>query len=215
MAEAEITKATIVNWALSEIGLAPKFSVDEQTKLGATVDIYWPRAVARCFGVHDWTFCRRTNLLTRQSATPVTGYAYGFDLPGGRIGLPMKYSEDPRSTRPVRNFRIEGETVFVDVPVLYAVCKVPVDPVAWPPQFMDAFAKALASYFSVPLLQDIELAKEKEKEAFGNPQEGGAGGVFGRLIAQERAGEPQGDNLLRDDPLTASRHSGGAWHGRW
>lgn len=212
MAEAEITKPTIVNWALSEIGLAPKFSIDDQTKLGATVDIYWPRAVARCFGVHDWTFCRRTYLLTRQAATPVTGFRYGFDLPGDRIGLPMKYSEDPRSTRPVRNFRIEGTTVFVDVPTLYAVCKVPVDPVAWPPQFMDAFAKCLASYLCVPLLQDIELAGAKEKEAFGNAQEGGAGGMFGRLIAQERAGEPQGDNLLRDDPLTAGRFSG-PWYG--
>lgn len=212
--EAELTKAMIVNWALSELGLAPKFSIDDETSLGGTVDIYWPRCIGHTFGLHDWTFCRRTSRLTRQSEKPETGYRYGFDLPGDKIGQPMKLLHDPRREDPIRNFRIEGQTVFADNDVVYAVCKVQVSPKIWDWQWASAYATALASMLAVPLLQNTELAADKWAAAFGTRSEGGTGGVFGRLIAQDRAAAPLGSNLMAGDPLTAGRFTGD-WHGRW
>lgn len=212
--EAELTKAMIVNWALSELGMAPSFSIDEESPLGALVDIFWPRCIGHTFGLHDWTFCRRTSRLTRQTAEPETGYRYGFDLPGDKIGQPMKLLTDPRREIPIRNSRIEGQTLYVDEDTVYAVCKVRVDPKIWDWQWASAFATALSSYLAVPLLQDTDLALEKAAAAFGTRSEGGAGGIFGRLIAQDRASGPVGSNLLANDPLTAGRFSGD-WHGRW
>ncbi|GAA2871927.1 hypothetical protein GGQ99_000964 [Aminobacter niigataensis] len=212
--EAELTKAMIVNWALAEIGLAPSFSIDQETTLGGVVDMFWPRAIGHCFGLHDWTFCRRTSQLTRQAAKPVTGYRYGFDLPGDKIGQPMKLLSDPRRETPIRDSRIEGRTLFADEETVYAVCKVAVDPQIWDWQWAGAFATAFSSWLAVPLLQDIELAAEKRAEAFGTRSEGGTGGVFGRLIAQDRASGPVGSNLLANEPLTSGRFTGD-WHGRW
>ncbi len=213
--EALLDKPTIVNWALAELGLAPKFSIDDQTSLGAIVTIFWPRAVAHCFSLYEWTFCRKTFSLTRQAETPATGYAYGFELPGGILGEPFKYLRDPRRETPVRDVRIEARTVYSDELALYAVCKVDVDPQYWNLGFANAFAVALAAYLAVPLTQDLELAAEKEQKAFGSKSEGGAGGMFGRLIAQNRSAHPVGSNLLANDPLTAARGGYQPWHGRY
>ncbi len=212
--ETELDKAMIVNWALAELGLAPSFSIDDATALGRQVDIFWPRCIGHCFGLHDWFFCRRTSLLTRQDAVPVTGYAYGFDLPGDRVGPPQKLLTDPRSETPLRSYRIEGQTLFADEAAVYAVCKVRVDPKAWDWQWASAFATALSSMLAVPLTQDPDMAAEKWAAAFGVRSEGGTGGVFGRMIAQDRAAAPIGSNLLQNDPLTAGRFAGG-WSGRW
>lgn len=212
---AELDKAMIVNWALSELGLAANFSIDDRTQLGAKIDIWWPRAVARCFGVADWTFCRQTFRLTRRAQAPETGYLYAFDLPAGRIGEPLKLLADPRNhDRPWRDFRIEGDELHADAENLWAVCKMERDPRNWDRQFADCFATALAGYLAVPLTQDVEMAAAKAAEAFGTAAQGGAGGKFGRLIAQNAAAHPKASPLYLDDPLTAGRVADGyPWWG--
>ncbi|RUT80349.1 hypothetical protein EOD14_33845 [Mesorhizobium sp. M7A.T.Ca.US.000.02.1.1] len=214
MAEAEIDKAMIVNWALVELGLAPNFSIDTETKLGGLVDIFWPRAIARTFGLHDWTFCRQTFVLTRQDAAPINGWTYGYDLPGGILGPPLKLTTDALCERPLRDFALEGKSAFANEPVVYARCKLALDPVAWPPQFADGFAMLLASYLAIPLTQDAELKADKEAAAIGTPSTGGSGGLFGRLIAQDRAGSPVG-SPASTDVLQGGRASSEPWHGRW
>ena len=197
-----LTKPIIVNWALAELGLPPKFSIDDQTPLGGYVGIFWPRTEARCFGVHDWTFCRRTARLDRLEAKPDNGWAYGFILPGDRIGPPLKALSDPRRETPLRSSDIEGDVLYADEPQVWARCKVAVDPVAWPVQFAEVFATALAAALAVPLRQDDAAASELEMKAFGHPREQGAGGIIGRLIAQDVASKQVSSPLLREDPLT-------------
>lgn len=213
--QALLTKATIVNWALAEIGRTPNFSIDEESPLGAIVDIFWPRVVGRCFGLSDWTFCRRTNRLTRRSEEPETGYRFGFDLPGDKIGEPMRVLRDPRRDDPIRDFRIEGRVLFCDEETAYTVCKVEVDPQTWDLQFADCFAVALAAQLAIPLREDLELAADKEAKAFGTPGKDNTGGLFGRLMAQNRAAHPVGAPLLQSDPLTGSRGGSAPWHGRF
>lgn len=211
MADAILTRATIVNWALSDLGMSPNFSDDSQTDMGRLVDIFWPRCQARAFGLHDWSFCRRTRRLTRRAEKPENGFAYGFELPGDRYGPPLKLLSDPSRNVPLRDVAIEGDTVFANEPAVWARIKsaVPID--AWPPQFTDGFALLLASYLALPLLQDEDLAAVKMAAAIGGASEGGAGGLFGRLIAQDRAGEPLGAPQSRSDPLTLGRAAGGRW----
>jgi hypothetical protein len=207
--ETLLDRPTIVNWSLAELGLPPRFSIDDATNLGAIVQIFWPRALVHCFSLYEWTFCRKTFLLARQAETPVTGYAYGFSLPGGILGEPFKYLSDPRCERPVRDVRIEARTVFSDEPALYAVCKVEVDPQYWDLAFTNAFAVALAAYLAIPLTQDPDMAAEKQKIAFGSAAELGAGGLFGRLIAQNRSAHPVAS------PMETNVLGGGRFSGPW
>ncbi|CDX54572.1 hypothetical protein MPL1032_190156 [Mesorhizobium plurifarium] len=216
MADFVVDKVVIVNWALVELGLAPNFSIDAETKLGQTVDIFWPRALARAFGMHDWTFCRKTFQLTRQVATPVTGYRFGFDLPGNRIGPALKLLSDPRHDVPIRDFTIEGTTAFCDEETVYARCKVMVEPEAWDPQFADAFSTLLASYLAIPLTGDPDQQDAKTIQAIGSRSEGGTGGMFGRMIAQDRSAAPV-STPATTDVLQGGRSGGGCypWHGNF
>lgn len=203
--ESEITKATLVNQALIDLGQPPNFSIDEETGLGGIVDIVWPGVVDETFGLHDWTFCRKTFRLNRQAAQPESGWKYAFDLPGNKVGDPLAILIDPRRDVVLREFYLEGNEVHCDQEQIWARCRVMVDPRYWDPAFRAAYRKALAAELAVPLLQDVDLKDFLRKEAFGTPSEGGAGGKFGRLIAQNRAASPQYAPLYENDPLTGAR----------
>ncbi|MGL4490518.1 MAG: hypothetical protein ACRCU5_13860 [Rhizobiaceae bacterium] len=211
--DSERTKKDIVNAALIELGLPPSFSTDDTTQIGSIIQVQWPRAIARCFGLHDWFWCRRTSRLTRLSEAPTTGFSYQFQLPGDMLGAPLRVSASADCRHPVRNFRLEAGTLHSDCPEIWLRCKVKLDPRDWDDQFADCFAVALASMLAVPVKQDEDLAYSLSAKAFGSPQERMTGGLFGRLISQMRAGEPVGDGLYAEDPLTAAHD--GAWAGRF
>lgn len=203
--DADITTATIVNWALIDLGHPPSFSIDSESRLGGIVDQVWPRVVDRTFGLHDWTFCRRTKKLPRKEETPETGWKYAFTLPGDKVGDPLKMMTDPRRETPLREFSLEGNEAHADVPELWARCRVLVKPNAWDPAFRSAFVTALASALAYPVLSDDDKGAELFMKAFGSPSQGGAGGEFGRLIAQNMAASPVGSPFAGYDPLINAR----------
>lgn len=220
MADSETTRAAIVNQALViGLGQQPNFSIDaDESDLGGIVDLVWPLVVDRTFGLHDWTFCRRTSKLNRRAATPVTGYAYAFDLPGDKVGDPLKFARDQTFRDPVRDFYLEGLQVHTNEETLYGRFRVLVDPVAWDPAFRAAFVTALAAVLAIPVLQNVNLKDTLEEEAFGSAsirRAGGVGGAFGRLIAQNRAASPIGDPFDGNGVLVDARETGfsGSWWG--
>lgn len=212
-----IDKATIINWALTDIGAGPMFSIDDGSDMAEQVEAVWQSCVDRVFGLTDWSFAKKTFRNTRLALEPENGFRYAFDLPGGRIGNPLKYSDDPRCRRPLRDFTLEGGQLFCDVPDTWSLCKVYVDPDIWLPEFRAAFVGVLGGYLCVPIWQDADLRAEKLAEAFGTASQGGAGGVFGRLMAQDKASAPIGSPLAQEDPVTNARFTGAGshWAGRY
>lgn len=202
-----LDKATVVNRALARIGLSPTFSIGDESFVAGKIDLIWPDVVSHTFGLHDWDFCRLTRPLHRLSETPVNGWTYAFQLPGDRLGAPLKLLAqvgDPEA--PLRSYTIEADKVFAHEAAVWARCKVAVDPAAWDPAFASAFVTALASALAIPMMQDEQLAADLSAKAYGTPSQGGGGGEFGRLMSQHRAGEPVGSPLLAYDPLTSARY---------
>ncbi|MEK1929090.1 MAG: hypothetical protein AAAC47_04780, partial [Pararhizobium sp.] len=181
-----IDKATVVNMSLiTRLGVPGNYSVDGETDLGGTVDVVWPLAVAQCFSLHDWNFCRRTTKLTRHATAPDNGWQYGFDLPGNKVGDPLKVLRQAGNNEdPLRDFTIEGFSLFANEPEVWARCKVNVDPQYWDDGFMVGFVIVLGAYLAVPVLQNEKMRDDSLAEAFGTPSQGGGGGYFGRLLAQ-------------------------------
>ncbi|RIY03262.1 hypothetical protein D3218_00355 [Aureimonas flava] len=201
-----IDKATIVNRALGRLGQAPVFSLDGENHVTGHVDGVWDDVVAECFGLHDWSFCRRTTKLTRLAVEPGNGWSYGFALPGDRIGEPLLVLAAVAPAEHVlRDFSIEAGVLYARAANVWARCKVAVDPEAWDIGFRGAFVTALASALAVPMQSDQGLQDDLRAQAFGTPSQGGTGGQFGRLVAQNRAGSPVGSPFLRGDPLTDAR----------
>ncbi|MGV0912434.1 hypothetical protein [Martelella sp. FOR1707] len=214
-----IDKATIINWALVDIGAGPVFSVDDGSDLSEQCENSWQRCVDEVFGMHDWSFARKTYRNVRHAETPENGWHYGFDLPGNRIGPPLKVMDQAGSSpRPLREYALEEGMLFCNQSETWSLCKVAVAPDAWEPPFRAAFVIALAGYLAIPIWFDEDLRDAKLAEAFGSPSQQGGGGKLGRLMAQDRAGAPVGQTQADDEPLTAARTTGAGpihtpWHG--
>ncbi|MFC0809118.1 hypothetical protein ACFHWW_27370 [Ensifer sp. P24N7] len=210
-------EATIINYALTDIGAGPMFSIDDDSELAEQIQHVWQPVVDRCFGMHYWSFARKTYRLTRLSATPGNGFSYGFELPGGRIGNPLRYAADARCRSPIRDFTLEAGQFFCDQADVWSQCRVYVAPTHWPPEWRAAFITALGAYLAVPVWQDRQMRDDMLVEAFGTTSRDGAGGVFGRLMAQDAASQPQGDPQTWDEPLSNARFNSGRdhWAGRY
>jgi hypothetical protein len=214
-----IDKATIVNWALTDIGAGPMFSIDDDGDLAMQVAATWDRVVDGTFGKHDWTFCRITAIMNRDAATPENGWKYGYQLPSPRLSNPLAYLPDPARCRDViRHFTLQQGKMYCNEPSAWAVYKTYVDPDYWDPAFRAAFVIALAGMLAVPVWQDEDMRDRRLAQAFGSPSLQGTGGEIGRLMAQDKASAPIGEHpLLAHDPLSDVRPTGAgdAWYGRW
>ena len=208
-----IDQAVIVNWALAKIGSFATFSIDGDDDLSSQVNLTWQRCVDQCFGLADWSFLKRTFSLDRTAEAPINGWAYEFALPGGRIGDPLKIMAGT-GRQPLRCYDIEGDHLYADEAAVRGTFKVYRDPEYWDSAFRAAFTTALAAYLAVPVAHDTDMRDLYHREAFGTPSKEGTGGLFGRLMAQNRAGAPIGHPLAAADPLTGAR-TGGSWYGRY
>jgi hypothetical protein len=199
-------RVAIVNRALLKLGQPASYSVSGETTLGAIADMAWLAAEAEAMALHDWTFARDTRLLTRLEATPQNGWAYGFALPGDRVGEPLAYLRQVSPNEAfLRDFMVEAGAVFCNVHMLWARIRVMQNPLYWDAGFAEAFATGLAAAMAVPLLQDEDREAMLRMLAFGRPQELGGGGLFGRLITLNRNAQPMGRKLYDNDPLTSAR----------
>lgn len=214
-----IDKATICNWALNEIGEEPSYVVGGEDELSQTVDMTWQRVIDRCLALHPWADFRKTYRLARLAEAPETGWKYAFELPGERIGEPLRLLQAVGECEQLlRNYGRESSLVLTNAENVWARVRVYRDPETWDEGWRAAFVVALAAHLAVPVMNDQDLRVELLREAFGNPSEGGAGGMFGRLIAQDMAGAPLGSPVLDNDPLTSAHTAIGnnyPWHGRW
>lgn len=210
-----IDKVVICNWALNELGHYTTYSIDGEDELSGKVDLCWQQCVDRCLSVHDWNDFLKTFKLARSAETPENGWTYEFALPGGRVGEPLKILDRAGSSpNPLRHYDREGNYVYADVTDVWARCKVYRDPEYWDPGWRSAFLTALSGYLAGAILQDKKTRDEKIAEAFGTPSQQGGGGMFGRLMAQDRAGAPVGSPIQDANPLTGGRSSDYGWWGQ-
>jgi len=200
-------KVSLINRALMlQLGMPAIYSLGGDDAMEAACEAAWDETLSHCFSLADWSFARRTMELVAMSERPDNGFAYGFKLPGNRLGQVLKVLHDPRSSNGVvRHYTIEADGLYCDYEHIWVRLRMLVEPQYWDGAFRSAFVVALGAKLAIALTQDEELAAQKTVEAFGTPAQGGAGGLFGRLIAQDRAHEPLGADLYWQDPLTQAR----------
>jgi hypothetical protein len=192
-------KRSIINNALARIGGGEVVAIDEDTDLAAQCNAVYDDEIASLLALYEWSFNARTYSLDVLAPTAANdfdasinkfrnGWRYGFQLPGGRLAPPRRILTNPRlPDQPLRDFAIEGASVFADYSALWATVSVDADPTVWPAPFRKAATVALAAGLCVPVTQDKNLAAALREDAQGPPEYQGRGGMIGQAIAFDAA----------------------------
>lgn len=203
--DANLEAVDIVNRALARFAATPLETLDDDSELAQAAQLIYLTDVEAALGKLPWRFASKKFKLS-QLAPPESGWAYAYELPGGMLGLPEKYLTNPRNPESVlREFEVGGGELHCDRDQIWAVGTVMVAPTFWPPEFRKAIIVGLASALCIPLTHDMTLSAALAREAYGDPREGGTGGLLGRAIAREVANAPPQVDLYSDNPLTDAR----------
>jgi hypothetical protein len=212
--ETALAPEDIVNRALARIGGGEIASLDTDGDLQRQANLIYFTEVEWALGLMPWVFARKTFKLSRLEHVPETGYRYAYALPADRLGYPIKnLSQVRRPDQTLRDFTIENVELHADAEGVWSVCKVMVEPTAWPPEFRKAMIVLMASALAVPVSHDLQLARALQVEAVGNDPSGNVGGLMGAAITKELALSPP-EEAYSNDVLTSARYgglSGGDW----
>lgn len=204
--DANLEPVDIVNRALARFAATPIKTLDDESDLAQAAQLIYLTEVEAALGKMPWRFASKTFALSQLAGDPGTGWRYAYSLPGGLLGLPEKYLTNPRNPESVlREFEVNAGEVHCQQDKLWARGVVMVQPTFWPPEFRKAIIVGIASALCVPISHDTALAAALSREAFGDPREGGTGGLLGRAIAREVANAPPQVDLYSDNPLTDAR----------
>lgn len=205
MADTVFDKVHVVNTALNKLGLEASYSIDDEAPLGGQVDLAWHGVVAEVMALANWSAFQVTAKPAEISGDPGNGWLYGWTLPADRVGAPSAVLMSVTREAYLREFMIEQGRLYTNVKPVWVRVRKATDPQYWDAAFREAFAVALAGALAVPLVQSIDLEMQRRKDAFGDARENGGGGLFGKLIAIDRAAQPQGRKFLDNDILTRAR----------
>lgn len=210
MANQTIERPTLINMALNQLGQPSRFISSNdvgssEDPFSGDVDRAYQLCLDKCFSQHAWSFLNTRSNLSRHATQPDTGYRYRFDLPGDSLG-PVNGFFVPGCDQPIRDFCIEGVTVDCNEMYVVARYKAALEPQYWDGGFRHAFVVALAGMLAVPVNQDLEMRDYYLTQAFGTRSEQGSGGLFGRLIAQDRAQQPVGARMREDNFFDLGRY---------
>jgi hypothetical protein len=141
------------------------------------------------------------------SGYPPTGWRFGYALPPQRFDV-VKFLTSPNfADAPVTRYEVQGDTLWCDDPVVWAVARFPVDVPAWPAYFAIAAEWCLAAELIMPISGNAGLLENMQARAWGTPEQDRSGGYLG--IAKRRDAIAGGVKVLPPDPLSLARIGGG------
>lgn len=209
--DANLEPVDIVNRALARIGSPPLMTLDDEEDRARAAQLIYLTEVEAALGKMRWRFARKSYVLSRLAEPPVSGWKFAYQLPGDFLGPPERLLRDPANAGSVlRDFEIEAGEVHCNADRVVARGTVMVQPTAWPPDFRKAVIVGLAAEFAVPETHDLNLAAALRQQAYGDPREGGRGGLLGMAIAVEVASSPPQEDVGDSNPLTDARYGGGS-----
>lgn len=199
------TRIEIIDDALVMIGAQP---LQVETVRGADRRIREYRAVVTgLLTGYPWWFSVRVRKLNKIVGEKPAQWLYRFALPADMLGGPRAaYDRAPgnpfhawelvASEEPDRPGELHSDAE--EVWLRYAA---DVAPQFWTGYFRVLVLAALKAQFALSVREDGVLAERLRKEAFGTPEERGAGGVAAQARAQDAQSKPSQSLTLGNNPL--------------
>lgn len=178
---------SLVNAALAKFAGGDIGDFEEDTELAGLCVKLYRDVIDAILSRHRWTCLDRTTPLQRLADAPQNGYAYAYSPPADAFSRPRALYRSIKPRAVLRDHVVEGTTVCCDEPAVWGCYGRRLSPDQWPPDLRLLMVSALAAELCVPVCEDKDLAQIFRAEAFGPPQMGGQGGLFGQAITADHA----------------------------
>lgn len=193
------TDIQIINAALTLTGNRQIASLDEQTGEANICATLYPVVKRACLSAHPWRFTIDTRQLNRATTTPVSGWAYYFQLPENLIQLRQVFPGKGLST--TADYEIQGNQLLTDHPRIWAEFSEITSESRFPPWFLTLLETALAARLAMAIAEDSGKSTELERLAWGR-----RGGLMRQALAADSQQSPA--PALTDNTFIAARFGG-------
>lgn len=206
MAFETLDPPTIANRALALFGGGQIQDFDDQNDVAQQCVRVYDLVVDECLASYDWNWAMATRKLDQLAAAflPPNGYTYGYSFPVPAISGPYLLTRDAKRVAVVRDFKVEGRSIYTDADQLFGSFVLALSPDQWPAPFVALVVHAMASRLCIPITHDVDLADYFGALAWGTKQENNRGGLFQKAMAADLRTAPKRRPLGESDALTAA-----------
>lgn len=166
-----ITKTSIANLTLSELGAALVTNIDTDTgSVAARVRLVWDFALNWALSMHPWNFAIKRVADVAATTAPAWGYDYAYNLPANYVrilGIGKDGSELDRVPWSVELNATGDQRILVtdlQAPIDIKYIALVTNPELYTPTFCIALSKVLKIFLARPLTGKPEIKTEAENE---------------------------------------------------
>jgi hypothetical protein len=173
-----VSKTSITNSALLEIGVPAILTIDEDSEAARTANTIFDQLLDEELEDHDWTFARSRQQLAAETTAPAFGYTYSHVLPTNPYCLHVLEEINKAE------YKLEGRKILSDdTPLQIRFTYRVTDMNELSAAFRRAFVYKLASKLALPLtssaerkvgmeqLYSAEIAKAKSRDSQQDSQQ--------------------------------------------
>ena len=171
------TDVKIASDAMILLGVAEIASFGDGSTRGGIAENLYPFVRDQLLSMYRWSFSMKKQQLANSTSTGVASINSGWEMLGADI--------------------VTDQTVVV---IDYQFTPLEAQ---MPTYFVNLLKTACAMYFAEPMTDQISKAMHWERVAFGNPAEGGRGGLFRQAAGTDGMGTPT--SFINDFPLIDTR----------
>lgn len=202
------TDVKICSDAMRLLGVDEISSFDDGTVRGGIAENLYPLVRDQVLGMYPWSFSTKKIQLEKSATAPINEYDHAYPMPSDSLtGVPraLYNSTSSGSQAQTTGWDVLGGEVITNYDTVVIDYQARPLEAEMPTYFVQLLKCASAMYFAEPMTDQITKSNHWERIAFGNPSEGGRGGLFRQAAATDGLGQPT--SFIADYPLIDTRMS--------
>jgi len=192
--------------AMVMLGVKEISSFDDGTTRGGIAENLYPYVRDQLLSMYRWSFSVKKVQLQQGATAPVNEWDYAYPMPSDSLtGVPIAvYNSTSSGVSPINaGWEMLGSDLLTNNNIVVIDYQFTPLEAQMPTYFVNLLKTACAMYFAEPMTDQITKAAHWERIAFGNPAEGGRGGLFRQAAATDGMGTPT--SFIADYPLIDTR----------
>lgn len=200
------TDVKIASDAMILLGVAEIASFGDGSTRGGIAENLYPFVRDQLLSMYRWSFSMKKQQLARGATAPINEFQFAYPMPSDAVtGVPVAvFNSTSTGVASINSgWEMLGADIVTDQTVVVIDYQFTPLEAQMPTYFVNLLKTACAMYFAEPMTDQISKAMHWERVAFGNPAEGGRGGLFRQAAGTDGMGTPT--SFINDFPLIDTR----------